>query len=792
MPPPRSNAAGGHVLLHVLGRPTALADDALAGLLGAKAAAIDRMARFGLPTPAGFVITTAACREYHARGRRLWPKFARALRQHLAELGRSSGAPQAVSVRCSPAMPMPGLAACALSVPLDDSLQSVADCVRAAMDSWDSDIARAYRHKHGLPQEPAMAVIVQAMVFGNRGEDSGSGTAFTRHPATGEPMLHGRFAVNALGTYLPAGGRTPIDWGRMGREPAVLSVRRAARALECCFRDMQEFDFVIEKGRLYILQTRTANRSAAAAVRVAVDMARRKLIDRETAILRIDPAALEQLLHPTFDPAARRKVLARGLPASPGAASGRLAFSAQEAHDRAQGGERVILVRTETTPEDIQGMRSAAGVLTSSGGMTSHAAVVARGWGKCCVVGAGDLRIDPRRRTVAIGRAIYGPQDWISIDGATGEVMLGPLPVRAPSITGALRTLLRWADEHRTMQVRGNADTPADAQAARGLGAEGIGLVRTEHMFFDARRIHLMRQMILAETAGQRKAALDRLRLCQRRDFLGIIRAMRGLPVTIRLLDPPLHEFLPRNEHQQRLLAEAMGIAPRQVSHRVAQLREVNPMLGHRGDRLLITHPEILRMQVRAIIEAACQAKKQGIRVLPEIMVPLAGTRAELDFCRQLVDATAAEVMKETGVKVRYRYGTMIEVPRAALVAGEMAQAAEFFSFGTNDLTQLTFGYSRDDAGTFLPTFLDRKLLRRDPFQTLDEEGVGRLIEMAVKSGRRARPGLKCGLCGEHGGEAASVEFCCRVGLDYVSCSPYRVPIARLAAAQAAIRAGRP
>jgi pyruvate,orthophosphate dikinase len=558
--------------------------------------------------------------------------------------------------------------------------------------------------------------------------------------------------------------------------------------LENRYRDVQDFEFTFEKGKLYMLQTRNGKRTAQAAVKIAVDMVREKLIDEKTGILRVDPASLDQLLHPTFDPNAKRNVLARGLPASPGAAVGKVAFTAEEAERRVAGGEQIILVRRETEPADIGGMHVSEGILTSTGGMTSHAAVVARGMGTPCVAGAGGVLIDAANRLVRIGEKTFGPNDWISIDGGTGEVMEGQVPTVEPGLSGPFAQIMKWADKYRTLKVRTNADTPNDAQVARGFGAEGIGLCRTEHMFFDPQRIHHMREMILAGNTEARKAALLKLLPYQREDFIGIFKEMKGLPVTVRLLDPPLHEFLPHSEKDQAELARSLNLSVEQVRQRIAQLHEANPMLGHRGDRLAITYPEILEMQVRAIIEAACDCKKQGIKVLPEIMIPLAGTRKELDYLKTFTDQTAKAVMAEKKVKVDYMYGTMIEVPRAAVTADEMARTAEFFSFGTNDLTQMTFGYSRDDVNSFLPDYLKKEILERDPFQSLDVTGVGQLVEMAVQKGRSVNPTLKCGICGEHGGDPSSVEFCHNVGLNYVSCSPYRVPIARLAAAHAVLK----
>ncbi|WP_428936712.1 pyruvate, phosphate dikinase [Fontivita pretiosa] len=672
-----------------------------------------------------------------------------------------------------------------------DPMKQLQGAIEAVFRSWMGERAIQYRKIHDVRGLLGTAVNVQAMVFGNMGDDSATGVAFTRNPSTGENKFFGEFLINAQGEDVVAGIRTPIDCNRMAEEFSKESWKQLLKIkqiLEKRYRDVQDFEFTIERGKLYMLQTRTGKRNAVAAVKIAVDMHREGLIDQKTAVLRVDPASLDQLLHPMFDPKAQRNVIAKGLPASPGAAVGKCAFSAEEAHERTQNGEKVILIRKETSPEDVQGMHSAVGILTSTGGMTSHAAVVARGWGKPCVVGAGALQIDEKSRTFTVNGKTYGPQDWISIDGSTGEVIEGQMPTVEPQMTGPFATIMKWADKYRRLRIRTNADTPHDAEVARGFGAEGIGLCRTEHMFFDPQRIHHMRAMILATTTEARKAALAKLLPYQREDFVGIFKAMNGLPVTIRLLDPPLHEFLPHEEKEQQALADSLGITLQQVKARVSQLHEANPMLGHRGDRLAITYPEILEMQVRAIIEAACEVKKAGIRVMPEIMIPLAGTKRELEFCKKVTDETAAAVMKEKGTKVQYLYGTMIEVPRAAVTADEMAQVAQFFSFGTNDLTQMTFGYSRDDVNSFLPDYLKKEILEYDPFQTIDVKGVGELVRMAVNKGRSVSRNLKCGICGEHGGDPRSVEFCHQVGLDYVSCSPYRVPIARLAAAHAAIK----
>jgi len=671
-----------------------------------------------------------------------------------------------------------------------DPLVQLEHAIEAVFKSWMGDRAIKYRELNDIHGLRGTAVNVQAMVYGNMGDDSATGVAFTRNPSTGENRFYGEFLVNAQGEDVVAGIRTPLDCQtEMGKwsTKSWKELLKVKETLEKRYKDVQDFEFTIEKGKLYMLQTRNGKRTAAAAVQIAVDMVKERLIDEKTAVLRVDPASLDQLLHPTFDPKADKKVLTRGLPASPGAATGKIAFSAEEAENRVANGEKIILVRRETEPADIGGMHVSEGILTSTGGMTSHAAVVARGMGTPCVAGAGAVVIDQATRQVKIGDVTLGPDSFISIDGGTGEVMEGSVPTVEATLSGPFGTIMKWADKYRTLKIRTNGDTPTDAKVARGFGAQGIGLCRTEHMFFDPERIQHMREMILATNTETRKLALAKLLPYQRDDFVQIYREMDGLPVTVRLLDPPLHEFLPHGEKDQQELARSLGLSLEQVKSRVAQLHEANPMLGHRGDRLAVTYPEILEMQVRAIIEAACIVKKEGVKVLPEIMIPLAGTKKELDYLKKYTVETAQRVIKEQGVKLDWLYGTMIEVPRAAVTADEIAQTAEFFSFGTNDLTQMTFGYSRDDVNSFLPDYLKKEILERDPFQTLDVGGVGQLIEMAVRKGRSVRPDLKCGICGEHGGDPKSVHFCHKVGLDYVSCSPYRVPIARLAAAHAAI-----
>jgi pyruvate,orthophosphate dikinase len=672
-----------------------------------------------------------------------------------------------------------------------DPFTQLEHAIEAVFKSWMGDRAIRYRQLNDIRGLRGTAVNVQSMVFGNMGDDSATGVAFTRDPSTGENVFYGEFLVNAQGEDVVAGIRTPLEcktemakWSAKSWKE-LLAVKKT---LEARYKDVQDFEFTIEKGKLYMLQTRNGKRTTHAAVKIAVDMLKERLIDEKTAILRVEPASLDQLLHPTFDPKAKKHVIAKGLPASPGASVGKPAFTAEEAEERVGKGEKIILVRRETEPADIGGMHVSEGILTSTGGMTSHAAVVARGMGTPCVAGAGAVHIDAKAKTFTANGKTYGVNDWVSLDGGIGEVYEGEVPTQEASLTGAFAQIMKLADKYRTLKVRTNADTPHDADVARNFGAEGIGLTRTEHMFFDPTRIHHMREMILATDVESRKAALAKLGPYQKDDFVGIFRAMKGLPVTIRLLDPPLHEFLPHNEKDQAELAKSLGMSLDAVKNRVQQLHESNPMLGHRGDRLAVTYPEILEMQVRAIIEAACICKKEKISVLPEIMIPLAGTKAELDYLKKFTVATADAVFKEQGVKVPYMYGTMIEVPRAAITADEMAHTAEFFSFGTNDLTQMTFGYSRDDAGSFLPEYVAKEILERDPFQSLDVGGVGKLIKMAVTLGRGVNKDLKCGICGEHGGDPRSVEFCHTVGLNYVSCSPFRVPIARLAAAHAAIK----
>ncbi|WP_428697596.1 pyruvate, phosphate dikinase [Stappia sp.] len=676
--------------------------------------------------------------------------------------------------------------------------------ISAVFHSWESARAITYRRLHDIPNDWGTAVNVQAMVFGNMGQDSATGVAFTRNPSTGEKALYGEFLINAQGEDVVAGIRTPQDITEAARVAAgsdALSLERAMPAafaefveicdrLEAHYRDMQDLEFTIERGKLWMLQTRSGKRTAKAALKIAAEMADEGLITTEEAVMRVDPSALDQLLHPMIDPAATRDIVATGLPASPGAASGEIVFSSDEAEEAKAAGRKVILVRVETSPEDIHGMHAAEGILTTRGGMTSHAAVVARGMGKPCVSGAGTLRIDYRSGTLTVAGRKLAKGDRITIDGTTGQVLVGEVAMLQPEMSGEFSRLMEWADAHRRMAVRTNAETPADARAARGFGAEGIGLCRTEHMFFEGERIVAVREMILSESEQGRRAALDKLLPMQRGDFTELFEIMQGLPVTIRLLDPPLHEFLPHSEEEIAEVAAVMGVDSEVLRQRALDLNEFNPMLGHRGCRLLVTYPEIAEMQARAIFEGAVAAgKTTGAPVTPEIMVPLVGVKAELDLVRARIDAMAKAVSQETGVAIDYQVGTMIELPRACLRAGEIAEAAEFFSFGTNDLTQTTFGISRDDAASFLGTYQRLGLVERDPFVSLDQDGVGELVRIGAERGRAARPGLKLGICGEHGGDPASIGFCESVGLDYVSCSPFRVPIARLAAAQAALRA---
>ncbi|MDF1608545.1 pyruvate, phosphate dikinase [Hoeflea sp. YIM 152468] len=694
-----------------------------------------------------------------------------------------------------------------LGVPFpQDPHQQLWGAISAVFASWMNARAITYRQLHDIPASWGTAVNVQAMVFGNLGDQSATGVAFTRNPSIGANQLYGEFLVNAQGEDVVAGIRTPQSITEAARiesgsdRPSLEKLMPAAFAefvaicnrLEQHYHDMQDLEFTIEAGKLWMLQTRSGKRTAKAALKIAVDMVGEGLITKEDAVMRIDPASLDQLLHPTIDPHARRDVIGAGLPASPGAATGEIVFTSEEAVEAAKTGRKVILVRVETSPEDIHGMHAAEGILTSRGGMTSHAAVVARGMGTPCVSGAGGIRIDLRNRTlVSLGTTLKAG-DVITLDGSSGQVLKGSVAMLQPELSGDFGQIMEWADATRRMKVRTNAETPADARAARSFGAEGIGLCRTEHMFFDGDRISAMREMILAEAEDGRRAALARLLPMQRSDFVELFEIMKGLPVTIRLLDPPLHEFLPKTPEEIAEVAAIICVTVDKLSQRVDELHEFNPMLGHRGCRLAISYPEIAEMQARAIFEAAVEAAKStGAPVVPEIMVPLVGLREELEFVKARIDSVAREVIGEAGVDITYLVGTMIELPRAAIRAHAIAEAAEFFSFGTNDLTQTTFGISRDDASSFLMTYQQKGIIEQDPFVTLDIDGVGELIRIAAEKGRATRPDIKLGICGEHGGDPASVKFCDSVGLDYVSCSPFRVPIARLAAAQAAIEKSR-
>jgi len=703
--------------------------------------------------------------------------------------------------------------------------------IDAVFSSWNNPRAVKYRQLYEIKGLLGTAVNIQAMVFGNMGNHSATGVCFTRNPSTGENKFYGEFLINAQGEDVVAGIRTPEPIANLEREmtDVYALLVKYKNTLEKHFRDVQDIEFTIQENRLFMLQTRNGKRTTQAAVKIAVDMVEERLIDKKTAISRINPNELDQLLHPTFDPKAKKEVIAVGLPASPGAATGKVVFSAEDAEKLAEKKEKVILVRKETSPEDIGGMHVSKGILTTRGGMTSHAAVVARGMGKCCVAGCGALHVDYKNQTFRVNSKVVKKGDYISIDGSTGEVMLGQVTTIEPRLSEDFAVLMEWADEIRKLKVRTNADTPADAKKARELGAEGIGLCRTEHMFFGENRIDSVRQMILsapdvknlkAKIAGIEKelakatnnntntikkelaqakkelkeplslylSALRKLLPMQRRDFEQIFTTMDGLPVTIRLLDPPLHEFLPQEEYNQKEMAKQMKISLKEVQDKVSALHELNPMLGHRGCRLGVTYPEIYDMQVQAIIEAACNVKKKGVTVCTEIMLPIISTEQEFSILKDDVHRIAKEVMQKKGMKIEYMVGTMIELPRAALIADKIAKHAEFFSFGTNDLTQMTFGFSRDDVGSFVPEYIEKGILEKDPFQILDQEGVGQLVEIGIKRGRSARPELKVGICGEHGGNPQTVTFCHKVGMNYVSCSPFRVPIARLAAAQASLQ----
>ncbi len=675
-----------------------------------------------------------------------------------------------------------------------DPKEQLIQSARAVFRSWDNPRAIVYRRMNDIPSDWGTAVNVQAMVFGNMGDDSGTGVAFTRNPSTGENKLYGEFLLNAQGEDVVAGIRTPspIDELRKILPDVYKQFTKIAETLEKHYRDMQDMEFTIERGKLFMLQTRNGKRTAASALQIAVDLVRENMITKEEAILKIDPKSLDSLLHPTFEPKGLKKAVpvAHGLPASPGAACGRVYFTAVDATEANKRGEKVILVREETSPEDIEGMYASEGILTARGGMTSHAAVVARGMGTCCVAGCSEIMVLERSRSFSTASgSVFNEGDWISLDGSTGNVYGEKLDTVEAGVSGNFATIMTWADRMRTLKVRTNADTPYDAAQAVKFGAQGIGLCRTEHMFFGEGRISAVREMIVSKDEASRRRALNKLLPMQRSDFKGIYKAMGEYPVTIRFLDPPLHEFLPAEDEDIKALAKQMSISFEELKLTVATLHEFNPMLGHRGCRLAITFPEIAEMQTRAVIEAAIEVRQEtGVAITPEIMIPLVGDAKELEFIKEVVDRTAREVMDERGMPIAYMVGTMIEVPRAALVADEIAKSAEFFSFGTNDLSQMTFGFSRDDAGKFLDDYYKKKIFESDPFARVDQVGVGRLMQIACELGKKARPNIKLGICGEHGGDPSSIEFCHQLGLNYVSCSPFRVPIARLAAAQAKIK----
>ena len=674
-----------------------------------------------------------------------------------------------------------------------DPKEQLVEAITAVFRSWDNPRAIVYRRLNDIPGEWGTAVNVQEMVFGNKGDTSGTGVAFSRNPATGEKGIYGEYLMNAQGEDVVAGIRTPLSITKLNEQNPALYKQfiDIVNKLENHYKDMQDMEFTIEEGKLFFLQTRNGKRTAQAALKIAVDLVSEGMLSKEEAILKVEPKQLDSLLHPTFEASALKntKEIAKGLPASPGAACGKIAFTAEEAKERAEKGEKVVLVRLETSPEDIEGMIAAEGILTVRGGMTSHAAVVARGMGTCCVAGCGELKVDEEKRTLEVGGKVYTDKDYISIDGSTGNIYGEAIKTVTPEISGYFATFMSWADEIRKLQVRTNADTPRDTKQAVEFGAEGIGLCRTEHMFFDEDRIMPMREMIVAKTEEERRRALGKLLPMQKGDFKAMYEALEGRPATIRFLDPPLHEFVPHSDEEIRELAGQMSLDFDELKATVEGLHEFNPMLGHRGCRLAVTYPEIAEMQTRAVIEAAIEVKNEkGYDIVPEIMIPLVGEVKELKFVKDIVDSTAKAVMNEKGVTLEYHVGTMIEIPRAALTADEIAKEAEFFSFGTNDLTQMTFGFSRDDAGKFLNDYYERKIYEQDPFSKLDQVGVGQLVKMAAEKGRATRPSIKLGICGEHGGDPSSVEFCHNVGLDYVSCSPFRVPLARLAAAQAQVK----
>ncbi|MEK6693519.1 MAG: pyruvate, phosphate dikinase [Nitrospirota bacterium] len=851
-------------------------------LLGGKGAGLAEMTNLNIPVPAGFTITTEACREYFRNKKKYPPGLWKEVLVNLKKVEKAMGIefgdpdnPLLVSVRSGAKFSMPGMMDTVLNLGLNETtlkglarktgnerfvydayrrfitmfssivmgvdrqkfekaieemkkrkgvhldtdlstsdLRNLVDeykviykkgtgedfpsdpyeqlkkAIDAVFGSWFGERAVKYRRLNDIPDDLGTACNVQTMVFGNMGENSGTGVGFTRDPSTGEKRFFAECLINAQGEDVVAGIRTPLHINELKKKlpKAYSELDRIYKRLEKHYKDMLDIEFTVQEGKLYMLQTRVGKRTAASALRIAIDMVKEKLIDKKTAILRIAPQQIDQLLHPMIDPKAKIRVIAKGLPASPGAAVGKVIFTAEEAEKAGEKGEKVILVRTETSPEDIGGMHAAQGILTARGGMTSHAAVVARGMGKCCVAGCGALNINEVQRQFTVNELTIKQGDYITLNGTTGEVILGEAPLIKPELTEDFGIFMKWVDDFRKIGVRANADTPHDASVARGFGAEGIGLCRTEHMFFEPNRIIAVREMILADDTEGRKKALAKILPMQKGDFIEIFRVMKGLPVTIRLLDPPLHEFLPHTDEELKSLASQMEVPFEKLRARNMALHEFNPMLGHRGCRLGITYPEIYEMQTQAIMESACELAKQKVRVIPEVMVPLVGHVNELKMMRELVIRVAEDVQKRYRTKVNYTVGTMIELPRAAITADEIATQADFYSFGTNDLTQTTYGLSRDDAGRFLPYYIEKGILEDDPFITLDQSGTGLIMKIAVEKGRKVKKGLKMGICGEHGGDPKSVEFCHRIGLDYVSCSPYRVPIAMLAAAQAALK----
>jgi pyruvate,orthophosphate dikinase len=851
-------------------------------LLGGKGAGLAEMANLKMPVPAGFTITTEACKEYFKTGKKYPPSMWEQVIEHFKKVEKVMGMkfgdsvnPLLVSVRSGAKFSMPGMMDTVLNLGLNettinalikktgnerfvydayrrfitmfgsivmgidrqkfekaleemkgkkgvrldtdltaddlkslvkefkviykestgedfpsDPFEQLKKAINAVFGSWFGERAVKYRKLHDIPDDLGTACNVQAMVFGNMGENSGTGVGFTRDPSTGNKRFFAECLINAQGEDVVAGIRTPLHIEELKKRlpQAYSKLDKIYKKLEKHYRDMLDIEFTVQEGKLYMLQTRVGKRTAASALRIAIDMVKEKLIDKKTAILRIDPQQLDQLLHPMIDPKAQVRVIAKGLPASPGAAVGKVVFTANDAEGAAERGEKVILVRTETSPEDVGGMHAAQGILTARGGMTSHAAVVARGMGKCCVAGCGAININEAEKYFTVNDLTIKEGDYITLNGTTGEVILGEAPLVRPELTGDFGIFMKWVDEFRKIGVRTNADTPKDAKVAREFGAEGIGLCRTEHMFFEGDRIKAVREMILADDTKGRKRALEKLLPMQKGDFIGIFKAMDGFPVTIRLLDPPLHEFLPHTDDELKELAHEMEVPFERLKAKNRSLHEFNPMLGHRGCRLGVTYPEIYEMQVRAIMEAACELSKEKVKVIPEIMIPLVGHVNEFKTLKELTVKVAEEVKAKYKANVKYSVGTMIELPRAAVTADEIAKEAEFFSFGTNDLTQTVYGLSRDDAGNFLPYYVEKGILEDDPFITLDQTGVGQVVKMGIDRGRSARKDLKIGICGEHGGDPKSVEFCHKVGMNYVSCSPYRVPIARLAAAHAALK----